>query len=121
MPSFRMMVDTVAALSESGRQMRSRFCFQPMVQPGEMKRSFIDQGLTEITETQLTIRMDYENFDDYWAPIAAGEGPLGRYMTLDAAEKTRVETAVRDAYQAGHPDGPRSFASVAWACRGIVA
>jgi ubiquinone/menaquinone biosynthesis C-methylase UbiE len=121
MPGFRMMVDTVAAMSESGRQMRSRFCFQPMVQPGEMKRSFIDQGLTEITETQLTIRMDYENFDDYWAPIAAGEGPLGRYMTLDAAEKTRVEAAVRDAYQAGRPDGPRSFASVAWACRGIVA
>lgn len=121
MPGFRMMVDTVAALSESGRQMRSRFCFQPMVQPGEMKQSFIDQGLTEITETQLTIRMDYENFDDYWAPIAAGEGPLGRYMTLDATEKTRVEAAVRDAYEAGHPDGPRSFASVAWACRGIVA
>ncbi|MEZ2328714.1 class I SAM-dependent methyltransferase [Mesorhizobium sp. RCC_202] len=121
MPGFRMMVDTVAALSESGRQMRSRFCFQPMVQPGEMKQSFIDQGLTEITETQLTIRMDYESFDDYWAPIAAGEGPLGRYMTLDAAEQTRVEAAVRDAYQAGRPDGQRSFASVAWACRGIVA
>jgi ubiquinone/menaquinone biosynthesis C-methylase UbiE len=121
MPGFRMMVDTVAALSESGRQMRSRFCFQPMVQPGEMKQSFIDQGLADVTETQLTIRMDYENFDDYWAPIAAGEGPLGRYMTLDAAERTRVEAAVRDAYQAGRPDGSRSFASVAWACRGIVA
>jgi len=122
MPGFRMMVDTVAALSESGRQMRSRFCFQPMMQPGEMKRSFVDQGLADVSETQLTIRMDYENFDDYWAPIAAGEGPLGKYMTtLDAAEQTRVEAAVRDAYQAGRPDGPRSFASVAWACRGIVA
>ena len=122
MPGFRMMVDTVAALSESGRQMRSRFCFQPMMQPGEMKQSFIEQSLADVTETQLTIRMDYENFDDYWAPIAAGEGPLGKYMTtLDAAEQTRVEAAVRDAYQAGRPDGPRSFASVAWACRGIVA
>jgi hypothetical protein len=27
---------------------------------------------------------------------------------------------VRDAYEAGQPDGPRSFANVAWACRGIV-
>jgi SAM-dependent methyltransferase len=121
MPGLRMMVDTVAALSEDGRQLRSRFCFQPMMRPGEMKRTFVEQGLLEVTETQLMIRMDYESFDDYWAPIAAGEGPLGKYMTgLDAAGRTRTETAVRDAYEAGQPDGPRSFASVAWACRGIV-
>ncbi|TIR94430.1 MAG: methyltransferase domain-containing protein, partial [Mesorhizobium sp.] len=121
MPAMRMMIDTVAALSESGRQMRNRYCFQPMMQPGEMKRTFVEQGLTDVTETELMIRMDYQNFDDYWAPIAAGEGPLGKYMTtLDAAERTRTEAAVRDAYEAGGADGPRSFANVAWACRGIV-
>ncbi|TIO63698.1 MAG: SAM-dependent methyltransferase, partial [Mesorhizobium sp.] len=27
---------------------------------------------------------------------------------------------VHEAYEAGRADGPRSFASVAWACRGIV-
>ncbi|PBB45101.1 SAM-dependent methyltransferase [Mesorhizobium sp. WSM3866] len=121
MPAMRMMIDTVAALSESGRQMRNRYCFQPMMQPGEMKRTFVEQGLTDVTETELMIRMDYQNFDDYWAPIAAGEGPLGKYMTtLDAAERTRTEAAVREAYEAGRADGPRSFANVAWACRGIV-
>ncbi|PBB81898.1 SAM-dependent methyltransferase [Mesorhizobium sp. WSM3879] len=121
MPAMRMMIDTVAALSESGRQMRNRYCFQPMMQPGEMKRTFVEQGLADVTETELMIRMDYQNFDDYWAPIAAGEGPLGKYMTtLDAAERTRTEAAVRDAYEAGRADGPRSFANVAWACRGIV-
>ncbi|MDG4891525.1 class I SAM-dependent methyltransferase [Mesorhizobium sp. WSM4887] len=121
MPAMRMMIDTVAALSESGRQMRNRYCFQPMLQPGEMKRTFVEQGLADVTETELMVRMDYQNFDDYWAPIAAGEGPLGKYMTtLDAAERTRTEAAVRDAYEAGRADGPRSFASVAWACRGIV-
>ena len=41
MPGMRMMVDTVAALSEGGRQLRSRYCFQPMMQPGEMKRTFV--------------------------------------------------------------------------------
>ncbi|TPN84271.1 methyltransferase domain-containing protein [Mesorhizobium sp. CU2] len=121
MPGMRMMIDTVAALSESGRQMRSRYCFQPMMQPGEMKRTFVEQGLADVTEAELMVRMDYDNFDDYWAPIAAGEGPLGKYMTtLDAAEQARVGAAVRDAYQAGQSDGPRSFANVAWACRGIV-
>jgi SAM-dependent methyltransferase len=121
MPGMRMMVDTAAACSEAGRQLRARYCFQPMMQPGEMKRTFLEQGLADVTETQLMIRMDYLSFDDYWAPIAAGEGPLGRYVaTLDAAERARTDAAVRDAYETGRSDGPRSFAKVAWACRGIV-
>ena len=121
MPGMRMMVDTVAALSEGGRQLRGRYCFQPMMQPGELKRTFVEQGLVDVAEMQLMIRMDYESFDDYWAPIAAGEGPLGNYLSrLDTAERTRTDAAVRDAYEAGRPDGPRSFANVAWACRGIV-
>ncbi|WP_046117378.1 class I SAM-dependent methyltransferase [Sinorhizobium sp. PC2] len=121
MPGMRMMVDTVAALSEGGRQLRARYCFQPMMRPGEMKRTFVEEGLADVTETQLMIRMDYRNFDDYWAPIAAGEGPLGKYVaTLDAAERARVDAAIRDAYEAGQPDGPRSFANAAWACRGIA-
>ncbi|WID99480.1 methyltransferase domain-containing protein [Bosea vestrisii] len=121
MPGMRMMVDTVAGLNEGGRQMRARYCFQPMMQPGEMKRAFAEQGLANVIETELMIRMDYRDFDDFWAPIAAGEGPLGKYVaTLDAVERARVDEAVRDAYQAGRPDGPRSFASIAWACQGTV-
>lgn len=121
MPGMRMMVDTVAALSEGGRQLRSRYCFQPMMQPGEMKRTFMEQGLADVTETELMIRMDYRNFDDYWAPMAAGEGPLGKFMAaLDTAERRRTDAAVRDAYEAGRPDGPRSFANVAYAVRGTV-
>ena len=51
MPGMRMMVDTVAVLSEAGRELRSRYCFQPMMQPGEMKRTFVEQGLMDVTET----------------------------------------------------------------------
>ncbi len=121
MSGMRMMIDTVAALSEGGRQLRNRYCFQPMMRPGEMKRTFVEQGLADVTETELMIHMDYRNFDDYWAPIAAGEGPLGKYMTtLDKGEHARMTAAVRDAYEAGQPDGPRSFANVAWACRGVA-
>ena len=100
---------------------KHRYCFQPMMQPGEMKQTFVEQGLVDVTETQLLIRMDYQSFDDFWAPIAAGEGPLGKYVaTLNTAERARADAAVRDAYEAGRPDGPRSFANVAWACRGLV-
>lgn len=121
MPGMRMMVDTVATLNDAGRELRGRYCFQPMMQPGEMKRAFLDQGLIVVVETEMMIRMDYRDFDDFWAPIASGEGPLGKYiLSLEATERERTTEAVRDAYQAGRPDGPRSFANVAWALRGVV-
>ena len=120
MSGMRMMVDTVAMIDEGGRQLRSRYCFQPMMQPGEMKHAFEQQGLADVEETQLMVRMDYRSFDDYWGPIAAGEGPLGKYVaTLGAEQRSRVDAAMRDAYEAGRPDGPRSFANVAWAVKGI--
>ena len=121
MPAMRMMVDTAAALGKGGDQFRARYCFQPMMQPGEMKQTFVEQGLVDVAETELVIRMNYRNFDDYWTPIAAGEGPLGKYVgALGPEELVRLEAAVRAAYEAGRPDGPRSFASVAWACRGVA-
>ncbi|WP_349434935.1 class I SAM-dependent methyltransferase [Pararhizobium sp. A13] len=121
MPGMRMMVDTVAMLDENGRQLRSRYCFQPMMRPDEMKQSFAGHGLLGVEQTSLLIRMEYQSFDDYWAPIAAGEGPLGKYVAaLASAQRAEIDAAVRASYEAGQPDGPRSFAAVAWACRGVV-
>jgi hypothetical protein len=100
---------------------RTRYLWQPMMQPGEMKRCCVEQGLLDVVEQSLLMRMDYASFDDYWDPIAAGEGPLGTYVsTLDAGERVAVDAAVKAAYEGDKPDGPRSFAAVAWACRGIV-
>ncbi|MFB9948566.1 class I SAM-dependent methyltransferase [Rhizobium puerariae] len=121
MPGMRMTWDTVAVLDQNARPIRDKYCFQPMMQPDEMKNSFIEHGLADVEQASLLIRMDYRSFDDYWAPIAAGEGPLGKYVAgLDPVLRIKVDAAVRDAYEAGKPDGPRSFASVAWACRGVV-
>ena len=85
----------------------------------EYVRFYLDHMRVE--ETQLLVRMGYADFDDFWAPIAGGEGPLGKFVgTLGAEELSRATDAVRDAYCSGRPDGPRSFANIAWACRGIV-
>jgi SAM-dependent methyltransferase len=121
MPGMRMMWDTVAALDEDARRQRSVYFFQPMMRPDEMKQCFIEQDLRDVEQTSLLIRMDYTSFDDYWAPIAGGEGPLGKYVAgLDPARRAAADAAVKAAYEAGQPDGPRSFVSVAWACRGVV-
>ncbi|ACE91613.1 SAM-dependent methyltransferase protein [Rhizobium phaseoli] len=122
MSGMRMMWDTVVMLDENALPLRRKYCFQPMMRPGEMRESFVAQGLVDVEETSLVIRMDYLSFDDYWQPIAAGEGPLGRCVAgLEAGKREAVDAALRAAYEAGEPDGPRSFASVAWACRGRVA
>jgi ubiquinone/menaquinone biosynthesis C-methylase UbiE len=51
LPSMRITVDTVAALSEGGRALRKRYASQPMMQPGEMKQAFEKEGLREVVET----------------------------------------------------------------------
>lgn len=121
MPAMRMMADTVAGLSEEGRAFRNAFCGRPLTHPGVLAQIFDAQGLENISDTELIIRMEYQNFDDYWTPIAAGEGPLGQYVeSLDQDQQNQTATAVRAAYEAGQVDGPRSFVSVAWACLGYV-
>jgi ubiquinone/menaquinone biosynthesis C-methylase UbiE len=121
LPVMRMVLDTLAPLDEAADRLRGHYCFQPMMRPGEMRQTFIAQGLKDVAETSLLIRMDYDSFEDLWAPIAAGEGPLGKYVaTLNKEQRAKADEAVRAAYEAGQPDGRRSFVAVAWACRGKV-
>jgi SAM-dependent methyltransferase len=121
MSHMRMVWDTLSMLDEEARRLRGIYCFQPMMRPGEMRASFVEQGLERVEETSLMIRMDYESFADFWEPFDGGEGPLGRYVAnLEAQRRSEAERAVRDAYEAGQPDGPRSFAAVAWTCKGVV-
>lgn len=121
MPVMRMVLDTLAPLDQAAAQLRSKYCFQPMMVPGEMREAFVAAGLRDVQETSLLIRMDYSSFDDFWAPIAAGEGPLGKYVaSLDLTIRSVADKAVKAAYECGKPDGPRSFVSVAWACKGFV-
>jgi len=121
MPGMRMMWDTVAVLDESANLPRGQYCFQPMMRPDEMRNSFVEHGLVNVEQTSLLIRMEYDSFEDYWEPIAAGEGPLGKYVTsLEPSRRAKADQAVRAAYEGGQPDGSRSFVAVAWACRGVV-
>jgi hypothetical protein len=65
--------------------------------------------------------MEFESFDDYWAPFVGKDGPQADYVaTLGDAEQDRLRDAVRLAYIDGEPDGPRSYAAVAWAVKGIA-
>jgi SAM-dependent methyltransferase len=95
--------------------------FPPMTGPDEMAEAFRRTGLVDVEQTNLVIRMDFASFDDFWAPFETGEGPHGKYvvgLASDACERLRQH--VRRVFLGNRPDGPRSMAAVAWACRGAV-
>ena len=121
MPALRMFWDTAAMLDAAAADQRARAMSRAAVAPGGLARLFRAAGLTDVDERSLLIRMEHADFADYWAPLLRGEGPIGSYVVgLGEAERARLEHHLRAAYLAGAPDGPRSFAAVAWSCRGVV-
>jgi SAM-dependent methyltransferase len=115
----RMLWDTAVAIDPNARVARDSLFANPVAIPGGLAGFFREAGLTAVEEQSLTIRMDYENFEDYWQPFLGGQGPVGAYFTNLAPDlKARIKEAVRDAYCSGSPDGPRSLTASAWAVQG---
>jgi len=74
-----------------------------------------------VTEVPIVLSFDYSSFDDYWSSWSTGPSRIGqRIASLPAEIRGEIERHVRSGYLAGLPDGPRSFAIVARAVRGIV-
>ena len=119
LPFARMMWDTAAMLHPAAKQPRA--LFRSLDAPDEMAIVWRRLGLLDVEQTSLLIRMDFSSFDDYWLPFTAGEGPPAQFVAgLGDAERTTLMEHTRRAYVANRPEGPRSFACVAWACRGTV-
>jgi ubiquinone/menaquinone biosynthesis C-methylase UbiE len=119
MPVFRLLWDTAAVVDPTAE--RPRALFSSLTAPDEMSEMWRRIGLTEVEQTSLTIRMDYADFDDYWLPSESGSGPPGLYLAaLSDAARATLREHVRRGFLCSRPDGPRSFASTAWACRGTV-
>jgi len=120
-PSRRMFWDTVAAIDPAAEQRRSDVLIRTMTRPNELQTAFRRAGLSDVAATLLTIRMDFENFENFWIPAILGQGTHSEFLAgLPEPTQRQIESSVRGAYLAGLPDGPRSFASSAWAVRGLV-
>jgi len=71
----RMSYDSIVALGVPGAESwRARALGGPGVRPGERAKLWRAAGLRDVREGQITIRMDFANFADYWEP--AIQGPL---------------------------------------------
>jgi ubiquinone/menaquinone biosynthesis C-methylase UbiE len=118
--AYRMFFDTAAVLDPKAAERRARTCTRPMTRPGELGKAWRDAGFTDIVETTLMTRMEYSSFDDYWAPYTGKDGPIAEYVgSLTDAQRNKLRDALKSAYLDGEPDGPRSYAALAWAVKGI--
>ena len=121
MPSWRLFWDTILALEPEAAGKGATPAKRPLTGEGELRAAFESAGFAGVADTMLTIRMDYANFDDFWHPMVYGQGTFGSFFdTLSETRRDRLRDAVRAAYLAGDSDGPRGFASVAWAVRGTA-
>jgi SAM-dependent methyltransferase len=117
----RIFLDTAAVLGPAADALPARNCTRPTMRPGELAAAWRTAGFLDIRETALTIRMEFADFADYWAPYLGRQGPAAGYVAgLDAPALARLRAHVRRAYLDGAPDGPRSYAATAWAVRGIA-
>src|SRR6266487_1228744 len=80
MPNQRMFWDTAAMLDPTAAIARGQHYFRPMTRRNELKETWMRVGLRQIEQTELMVRMEFSNFADFWAPIAAGEAALGKYV-----------------------------------------
>ncbi len=75
-------------------------------------------GLVDVEPAELTVRISYPTFDDWWEPYTLGVGPAGDHVArLDDAGRA----ALRAACAALLPAAPIDVEATAWAVRASVA
>lgn len=82
----RIFSDTAAMLDPDVEKHRARYHTHPMTRPGELAWAWREAGFNDVREGYLTIRMEFENFADYWTPLTGKEGPLAAYVHSLAAD-----------------------------------
>ena len=117
----RVFFDTAAALDAGANERRARNYTRPMTRPGALFTAWSAAGFENVVESDVSIRMEFASFDDYWAPYEGQDGPQAEYVaSLSPAARARLRDAVRHAYVGGEDDGPRSFVAVARAVKGLA-
>ena len=80
---------------------------------------WIGAGLRGVTLGEFEVAADYDDFDDLWAPFAAGVGHSGQlYVSLDPEQQAAVMAEARRRLSA--PDGPFRLVAKARTVRGIA-
>jgi SAM-dependent methyltransferase len=81
---------------------------------GHLGELFREAGLAEVDESALEVGVEFDQFDDWWAPFELGVGPAGAYVAgLDDDRREELREHCRT--QLGAP--PFTVTGRAWAAR----
>jgi ubiquinone/menaquinone biosynthesis C-methylase UbiE len=84
---------------------------------GHLAELFAEAGLREIDQAILHVQVAHEDFDEWWEPFTLGVGPAGSYLAeLDPARQIELRERAKQRLDRT----PFSFATRAWAARGLV-
>jgi len=79
---------------------------------------FDSAGLTGITLRSIDVAATFQNFDDFWGPFLAGQGPAPHYaMSLNPERRDALRERLEETLPAGH-DGTITVPPRAWAIKG---
>ena len=81
---------------------------------GHLGELFREAGLAGVEESPLAVSLQFETFEDWWAPFELGVGPPGAYIaSLDADRRGEL----RELARRRTPDPPFTVTGRAWAAR----
>jgi SAM-dependent methyltransferase len=117
MQSIRHFFDAAVALDPKAVEHDEGPRF-PICHPDALNRLFESTGLQDVEVCPIEVPTVFRDFDDYWSPFLAGQGPAPAYA-MSLSEERRV--ALRERIRAGLPfnvDGSIPLNARAWAARG---
>lgn len=118
---YRMFFDIASVLDSDAARRRAEACSRPMSTSEGLRKAWRAAGLMDVEVSNLSIRMEFSSFEDFWSPLDGRDGPYAEYLgTLEADAKSDFQTKLRSAYLDGEPDGLRSYVATAWSVKGRV-
>lgn len=118
----RMFFDIAAMVDPvGGGQARAQQFTRPLCRPSELETAWRAAGFENVVATTVMTRMEFADFDDFWTPYLGRQAGGAAYVaTLTDGQREKLRESLRLAYLDGEPDGPRSYAAIAWAVKGTV-
>jgi SAM-dependent methyltransferase len=118
MQLMRRFWDAALALDPAARERDEALRF-PVCQPDPLMALFSSAGLREVAVQPIDVPTVFRDFDDYWAPFLAGQGPAPGYcMSLPELHREALRERIKTSLPAD-PDGTIRLTARAWAVQGV--
>jgi SAM-dependent methyltransferase len=117
MEVLRYFWDAAAEIDKRARELDEGVRF-PLCTHDNLERLFNDAGLVSVQCEPVEIVTEFDNFDDYWAPLLGGTGPAPAFV---ASLKEEKRANLRDKLESALPresDGKIRLRARAWAACG---